>query len=215
MKLIIGNKNYSSWSLRAWLLLAAFDLNFEEVLESLRQPGLTERLARYSPTARVPVLIDSELTVWDTLAICEYVSEKYLAGKGWPANEALRAEARAVCAEMHSGFIGLRSELPMNCRALRTVDMSAATKQDIARIDSIWAHCMRDYDGPFLFGDFSIADCFYAPVVLRFQTYGVDLSEAASQYQSFMLKHDAINKWVAAGKAETEIVPEDEAGVDR
>ncbi|MEL6489274.1 MAG: glutathione S-transferase family protein [Cyanobacteria bacterium J06621_3] len=215
MKLIIGNKNYSSWSLRAWLLLTAFDLAFEEVLESLRRPGLTERLAQYAPAARVPVLIDGELTIWDSLAICEYVSEKYLAGKGWPADEAQRAAARAVCAEMHSGFGGLRSELPMNCRALRTVEMSAAAQQDIARIDAIWSQCMRDYDGPFLFQAFSIADCFYAPVVQRFKTYGVSLSDRASEYQSFMLNYAPLTQWVEAAKAETEVIVEDEAGVDQ
>ena len=215
MKLVIGNKNYSSWSLRAWLLLATFNLEFEEIKESLRQPGLTERLSQYSPTARVPVLIDKDLRVWDTLAICEYVSEKYLAGKGWPEKENLRAEARAVCAEMHAGFMGLRSELPMNCRALRTVHPSAKAKQDIARIDNTWAHCMTDYAGPYLFGDFSIADCFYAPVVLRFQTYNVPLSAEAERYQSFMLQNETLNRWVEAGKAETEIVPEDEAGEER
>ncbi|MEL7143357.1 MAG: glutathione S-transferase family protein [Cyanobacteria bacterium J06573_11] len=219
LKLVIGNKNYSSWSLRAWLLLASFDLAFEEIQESLRQdaPGgsLTERLGKYSPTGRVPVLIDGDLTVWDTLAIDEYVSEKYLGGRGWPADEALRAEARAICAEMHAGFFGLRNELPMNCRALRTVVPTAAAQKDIARIDAIWSHCMTQYNGPWLFGDFSIADCFYAPVVLRFNTYDISLSDAATQYQSFALKQPILNRWVNAGKAETEIVPEDEAGVDR
>jgi len=215
LKLIIGNKNYSSWSLRAWLLLATFELEFEEIQESLRAEGLKERLGRYSPTNRVPVLIDGELVVWDTLAINEYVNEQYLAGKGWPSDVALRAEARSICAEMHSGFMGLRSELPMNCRALRTVNPSAAAQQDIARIDAIWSRCMTAYAGPWLFGDFSIADCFYAPVVLRFDTYGIELSAAASRYQNFVLKYDVLNRWVEAGKAETEIVPEDEAGEER
>ena len=215
LKLIIGNKNYSSWSLRAWLLLATFELEFEEVKESLQADGLKERLGRYSPTSRVPVLIDGDLTVWDTLAIDEYVSEQYLTGRGWPSDTGLRAEARAICAEMHSGFTGLRRELPMHCRALRTVSPSAAAQQDIARIDAIWSHCMTDYAGPWLFGDFSIADCFYAPVVLRFKTYGIELSEAANRYQSFVLRHDVLNQWVEAGKAETEIVPEDEAGEER
>lgn len=220
LKLIIGNKNYSSWSLRAWLLLTTFNLAFEEIQESLRQDlpegSLKERLGKYSPTSRVPVLIDEQLTIWDSLAICEYVSEKYLAGKGWPADIALRAEARAICAEMHSGFMGLRSELPMNCRATRKVELSELAKQDIARVDAIWSKCMASsYQGTWLFGTFSIADCFYAPVVLRFQTYNISLSASASQYQTFMLQHDTLNRWVEAAKVETEIVPEDEAGVDR
>ncbi len=214
MQLIIGNQNYSSWSLRAWLLLATFELEFEEIKVSLRQPGLKERLSQYSPTSKVPVLIDGSLTVWDTLAICEYVSEKYLAGRGWPPDGAKRAEARSICAEMHAGFTGLRSELPMNCRALRQIDPSPMAKQDITRIDTMWSSCLENYGGPWLFGDFSIADCFYTPVVLRFKTYGVSLSQTASQYQSFVLQHDVLNRWVSAGKAETEILPEDEAGTE-
>ncbi len=215
MKLIIGNKNYSSWSLRPWLLLATFDLDFKEVEESLRADGLTERLAQHSPTGRVPVLTDGDLVVWDSLAICEYVSEKYLAGKGWPHNQALRAEARAICAEMHAGFAGLRNEMPMNCRALRTVEPSSAALKDIARIDEIWSKCMTKNAGPWLYGDFSIADCFYAPVVMRFKTYSVSLSKVASTYQAFALEQNALKRWVAAAKAETEVVLEDEAGVDR
>ena len=214
MKLVIGNKNYSSWSLRPWLLLVHFGLDFEEVLESLRAEGLKERLAQHSPTSRVPVLKDGNLTIWDSLAICEYVSEMHLAGKGWPQDVALRAEARAVCAEMHAGFLGLRSELPMNCRATRKVNASAAAKQDIARIDEIWSSCMARHSNGWLYGEFSIADCFYAPVVMRFKTYGVALSELAEQYQSFALKQNALKRWVEAALTETEILPEDEAGID-
>ncbi|MEL6775683.1 MAG: glutathione S-transferase family protein [Cyanobacteria bacterium J06597_16] len=215
MQLIIGNQNYSSWSLRAWLLLAAFDVPFKTIKESLRQEQLKERLANYSPTSRVPVLIDEHTTVWDSLAICEYVSEKYLAGKGWPADITHRARARAICSEMHAGFNGLRSELPMNCRATRKVEPSESALSDIARIEAIWSQCLSEHGGPWLFKDFSIADCFYAPVVLRFKTYGISLSPSASQYQAFFLQDNTLNRWVTAGKAETEIVPEDEAGVDR
>lgn len=212
MKLIIGNKNYSSWSLRPWLLISTFKLEFEEIQESLQQAGLKSRLGKYSPTSRVPVLIDESLTVWDSLAICEYVSEKYLAHRGWPKDQALRAEARSICAEMHAGFMGLRSELPMNCRAIRTVELSASALQDIARIDQIWSKCLEENNGPWLFGEFSIADCFYAPVVMRFKTYGISLSKTASEYQAFFLQHSELNRWVEAAQAETEIVPEDEAG---
>ncbi len=219
MKLVIGNKNYSSWSLRAWLLLAKSELEFEEIPESLERENvkgtLTERLKQYSPTGRVPVLIDGETTAWDSLAICEYVSEKYLSGEGWPAEEPLRAEARSVCAEMHAGFMGLRSELPMNCRASRIVTLSEAALQDIVRIDDIWSTCMERNPNTWLFGKFSIADCFYAPVVLRFKTYGISLSDSATQYQNFLLRDAALRKWVDAGKAETEILPEDEAGEER
>ena len=214
MKLVIGNKNYSSWSLRAWLLLAHFNLDFEEVQESLRADGLSARLAKYSPTCRVPVLINGDLAIWDSLAICEYVSEQFLSGKGWPKDVKLRAEARAICAEMHAGFMGLRSELPMNCRATRKIEPSTSAEQDIARIDVIWSNCMARNPGSWLYGDFSIADCFYAPVVMRFKTYGVELSELAAQYEAFALEQAALNKWVDAALTETEIVPEDEAGSD-
>ncbi|MBE9062191.1 glutathione S-transferase family protein [cf. Phormidesmis sp. LEGE 11477] len=219
MKLIIGNKNYSSWSLRAWMLLSKFDIQFEEVLESLERENsrgtLTERLKQYSPTGRVPVLIDQEITVWDSLAICEYISEKYLSGEGWPAKASLSAEARSVCAEMHAGFVGLRNELPMNCRARRKVDPSAAALQDIARIDAIWSGRMERNPDTWLFEKFSIADCFYAPVVMRFKTYDIALSALATQYQNFFLKDVTLQKWVEAGKAETEVLPEDEAGEPR
>lgn len=201
------------------MLLAKFDLQFEEIFESLERENscgtLTERLKQYSPTGRVPVLIDQKITVWDSLSICEYISEKYLSGAGWPADGSLRAEARSVCAEMHSGFMGLRSELPMNCRASRKVNPSVAALQDITRIDAIWSDCMARNPDTWLFERFSIADCFYAPVVMRFKTYGIALSELATRYQNFFLEDATLKRWVEAGKAETEILPEDEAGEPR
>lgn len=215
MKLIIGNKNYSSWSLRPWLLLTAFHIEFDEIQESLLQERIKDRLGKHSPSSKVPVLVDGDLTVWDSLAICEYISEKYLSGGGWPAQEVLRAEARAVCAEMHAGFMNVRGEMPMNCRALRRVVLSEAAQSEVARIDSIWSECMGKHNGPWLFGRFSIADCFFAPVALRFKTYGVWVSEHSRGYQSSLLNHDAVNNWVDAAKLETEIVPEDEAGSPR
>ena len=217
LKLVIGNKNYSSWSLRPWMLLSASGLNFEEENVSLNADGLFDRLGRYSPTHRVPVLIDEDnnFSVWDSLAICEYVSEKYLGGKGWPDDLMKRAQARAVTAEMHSGFTGLRSEMPMNCRALRRVEASETTRRDIARIDEMWRSALSESGGPWLYGDFSIADCFYAPVIMRFKTYGVALSEDAQKYQDFFLNDETLNEWVDAALQETEIVPEDEAGIER
>ncbi|EDX86486.1 hypothetical protein S7335_4190 [Synechococcus sp. PCC 7335] len=198
------------------MLLAKFDLQFEEIQESLERENshgtLTERLKQYSPTGRVPVLIDQKTTVWDSLAICEYISEKYLSGEGWPADESLRAEARAVCAEMHSGFMGLRSELPMNCRASRRINPSATAYQDIARIDAIWSGCMARNPDTWLFERFSIADCFYAPVVMRFKTYSIVLSELATRYQNFFLEDFTLKKWVDAGKVETEVLLEEEVG---
>ncbi|ROT98836.1 glutathione S-transferase family protein [Marinobacter sp. R17] len=216
MQLVIGNKNYSSWSLRPWLLMSAFGLEFEEIEESLQQEGLKVRLGRYSPTSRVPVLIDGDLTVWDSLAICEYVSEAYLDGRGWPADLRARAHARAICAEMHSGLSALRSEMPMNCRARRLIELSEAAKADVERVDRIWTDCTTRYgeDGPWLFGDFSIADCFYAPVAWRFLTYGTPLSDGAQQYAARLRHHESMERWLAGALAETEIVPEDEAGSD-
>lgn len=214
MKLVIGNKNYSSWSLRPWLLLSAFGVAFEEVQESLQQEGIKERFSKYSPSCKVPVLIDGDLHIWDSLAICEYVSETYLNGHGWPGDKALRAEARAVTAEMHSGFSGLRNEMPMNCRATRQIEPSSAAQADISRIDQIWSQCTEQNAqlGPWLFGEFSIADCFFAPVASRFATYSTPLSPAAQAYADRLLNHESFVKWIEAAKEETEIVPEDEAG---
>ncbi len=214
MKLVIGNKNYSTWSLRPWLLLKHFDVAFDEVQESLKAEGLSERLAVHSPSKRVPVLIDSDLHIWDSLAICEYVSEQYLDGGGWPADAAQRARARAISAEMHAGFNALRSELPMNLRARRKVTLSDAAQRDIARIDELWSSQLNDVGGPYLFGDFSIADCMYAPVALRFPTYGIELGEQATAYQQTLIENPSVREWVAAGLKETEIVEEDETGED-
>ncbi len=217
MRLVIGNKNYSSWSLRPWLLLAAFNIPFDEVQESLRAEGIRERFLQYSAAAKVPVLTDGDLTVWDSLAICEYVSENYLQGKGWPDDRAARAEARSVVAEMHSSFSALRSEMPMNCRSLRTLEPSSEALKDIARIDAIWCECRIKYNhlGPWLFGEFSIADCFYAPVALRFSTYAVTLSNTAQQYATTLQNHEKLIEWISAAQRETEIIPADEAGTPR
>ncbi|MEB3233239.1 MAG: glutathione S-transferase family protein [Leptolyngbyaceae bacterium] len=216
MKLVIGNKNYSSWSLRAWLCLAHYQVAFEEEQVSLNADGLKQRLSQFSPTARVPVLMDGALTVWDSLAICEYVSEQYLAGRGWPSDPGLRARARAIACEMHSGFTAVRSELPMNCRATRQVNLSDQAHQEVGRIDSMWSALCQEQGriGPWLFGEFSIADCMYAPVVFRFKTYGIEVSSQSQAYMTTMLNHPPIQQWLAAALEETEVLPEDEAGVD-
>lgn len=217
MRLVIGNKNYSTWSLRPWMLLDAFGLPFEEQLVSLAAPNLSERLAAFSDTCRVPVLIDGTLTVWDSLAICDTISEKYLSNRGWPASSNERATARAICCEMHAGFQALRNEMPMNCRASRIVDLSAAAQRDVQRVDDIWARYSRpDAQGDLrLFGEFSIADCFYAPVVMRFITYDIKLSAPAQSYLESMRAHPSLEKWVAHALTETEVLDEDEAGTDR
>jgi glutathione S-transferase len=214
MKLVIANKNYSTWSLRPWLLLTEHQLAFEEINESLAGDDLKQRLSQYSPSCKVPVLIDGDLTVWDSLAICEVVSEKWLQGKGWPESETARAHARSISAEMHSSFVALRSEMPMNIRAKRKVTLSEAALNDVRRIDDIWSECRQTYQekGDWLFGDFSIADCMFAPVVMRFQTYDVDLSEQSRQYMTAVLNNGSLNAWITAARAETETIQQDEAG---
>jgi len=216
MQLVIGNKNYSSWSLRPWLLLSEFNIAFEEVQELLDREDTRERLAQYSPTCKVPVLIDNDVSIWDSLAICEYVSEKYLGGAGWPSDLVVRAQARAISAEMHSGFFVLRNELPLNCRARKKLEISQAVLQEIRRIDQIWSDCRSSYfkDGPWLFGRFSIADCMYAPVVLRFLTYGVEISIGAQAYMNSILENRNIMAWVSAARKEPDVHSVYEIGED-
>jgi len=213
-RLIIGNKNYSTWSLRPWLLLRGFKIDFDEQLVSLNAKGLQERLREFSKTARVPVLIDGATTIWDSLAICEYVNEKFLNGLGWPRKIGDRALARSIVAEMHSGFNALRNELPMNIRASRMVEMSADTKEDIRRVDEIFNQYVRaDVNGDSrLFGEFGIADCFFAPVVMRFSTYAPQLSSVAQSYCDSMRAHSSLNKWISDALLENEIIEQDEAG---
>jgi len=214
MKLILGNKNYSSWSLRPWLLMDYFNLDFEDIVISLKKEGISERLGKYSDAKKVPVLIDDGPVVWDSLAICEYVSEKNLNGKGWPENLEDRAIARAISAEMHSSFANVRNEMPMNCKAKRKIKLSEAAKAEVHRIDDIWSeYAKQDVNGcTFLFGQFSIADCFYAPVVFRFNTYGIEISNAAKTYMNSMLELPSMKKWLAQSIEEEEIIPRSEVG---
>jgi len=217
MKLIIGNKNYSSWSLRAWLFLAVNDLAFDEVRIALSTENTDSAIARYTDAGKVPVLHDGDLVVWDSLAICEYISEKYLDGKGWPADLKERAQARSYCAEMHSGFFTLREAMPMNCRALnRRVPMTADLQEEISRIDSIWKDLRTKYSsrGPWLFGAFSIVDCMFAPVVFRFATYNVAVSERSQKYMNGVLKHPKIQLWQEEAHREVEIIECEEVGAE-
>jgi glutathione S-transferase len=215
MRLIIGNKNYSSWSLRAWLLLAAHGLPFEELripLDILETPAL---MAKWTPAGRVPVLHDGVLSLWDSLAICEYVSEKYLGGMGWPKDPSARALARSCCAEMHSGFFALRNQLPMNCRARgRMVEITAELQGDIARIDELWSSMRTCYgaDGPWLFGAFTIADCMFAPVVFRFNSYGIQLSDPAAAYRDSLLNNAQMQIWLKQAQSEKEVIAREEVG---
>ncbi|WP_221796997.1 glutathione S-transferase family protein [Oceanobacter mangrovi] len=219
MELLIGNKNYSTWSLRGWLMLKAWDIPFNEHQYVLDTDDFRAQLAKYPQAAgMVPLLIDNqdgdELLVWDSLAICEYINEQYLDGKGWPANAAARARARSVAAEMHSGFNAIRNELPMNLRAQRKVELSAAAHQNIARINQLWTELREQYkaQGPYLFGEFSIVDVMFAPVVFRFPSYGITLQPLAEQYAQTLRSHPAMQLWLELSKLETDIVEKDEAG---
>ncbi|MCW4630613.1 MULTISPECIES: glutathione S-transferase family protein [Marinomonas] len=214
MQLIIGNKNYSSWSLRGWLALKAFNIPFEEIKLSLFSDEFHLELAKYSPVGKVPVLVDGDLSVWDSLAICEYINENYLDGKGWPADKNNRAVARSIVADMHSGLFAIRNEMPMNCRAKRRVELSDKAKQEVSTLETIWSNLRTKHakDGDYLFGTFSLADVFFAPVVFRFSTYGTQLSDAASAYYTTMLAHPDMQAWLADSIAETEVVAAGETG---
>ncbi len=219
MDLITANRNYSSWSLRGWLMLRSFELPFNETRLQLFTDEFYRALKPYTPAGKVPVLIDGERQVWDSLAICEYVNEQHLAGRGWPADAGVRAHARAIVCEMHAGFMALRNALPMNCRARRQVELTPAVVKDIERIDAIWSGLREQYadGGPWLFGDWSIADLYYAPVALRFNTYVAAqslLSASSREYMQRVLAHPAVVEWVAEACAESEVVDEDEAGTD-
>ncbi len=212
--LVIGTRNYSSWSLRPWLLLRHLGLDFTERLYHLDTPGFAAEVPRLSPTGRVPVLLHDGLTVWESLAICEYAVE--LSGdRGWPAAADARATARAVAAEMHAGFEPLRAACPMNVRARdRRVPMTQALARDVARIDALWCECRgrHGHGGPWLFGEYSVADAMYAPVALRFRTYGLPLSPPAAAYLRTTLDDGPLQEWAAAAACEDVVVAADEAG---
>lgn len=207
MQLIVANKNYSSWSMRPWLVLKHFGIAFDERPVWLAQPDTRQQILRYSPTGKVPCLIDGDITVWDSLAICEYLAERHPALPLWPTDPAARAHARSICAEMHSGFGELRTHMWMNIRAhWPGVGGTAAVLADVRRIEAIWEDCLARYDGPFLFGEFTIADAFYAPVVMRFATYEPALSPLAQAYAQRIQAVAAVQSWVTAGRAETQTI---------
>ncbi|MDD2842989.1 MAG: glutathione S-transferase family protein [Tolumonas sp.] len=213
-QLIIGNKNYSSWSLRPWLLLRKLSVSFEETQVLLQTEDFKQQVMRFSPVGKVPVLLDGDLAIWDSLAIAEYLAEQF--PQAWPRDPAARAFARAISAEMHSGFMGLRSQMPMNCRATgREVTGNEALAQDIERIQAIWTECRLRYgeSGPWLFGEFTIADAMFAPVVFRFNTYGVECQGFAAEYMQTVL-HDAdVQAWLHAAQQEQATIMSYEIGL--
>ena len=215
LKLIIGNKNYSTWSLRSWLLLKEAGIEFEEFRIPLDQEGSAAEIARFSPSGRVPVLMLGEQPVWDTLAIAETVAEQWPEKQLWPSDPAAKAHARCVSAEMHAGFPTLREAMPMNCRAMgRKVSLPDALAADIDRVLDIWSDCHRRYrsQGDWLFGGFSVADAMFAPVVLRFRTYGINLPDSASSYPRRLLESESIQSWLAAAESEVEVIKVEEIG---
>jgi glutathione S-transferase len=201
--LIVGLKNYSSWSLRPWVLLKHLDVEFKEIVLEHYGPGYRAEIAKYSPVGKVPVLIDDEMHVWDSLAIVEHVAER--TGRGWPKELAARALARSISAEMHSGFQALRSQCPMNVRESgRHVEQTPELRRDIARIDEIWQDCRRRFgaSGPWLFGGYSIADAMFAPVVTRFNTYSIEVSPESRAYMTVTLADPAYQEWLQAARVE-------------
>jgi len=214
-KLVIGNKNYSSWSLRAWLLLREAGIDFDEHRIVLDTESTRTEISEYTPAGRVPVLILDDAKVWDSMAIAETVAERWPDRKLWPVDPGQRAYARSISAEMHSGFDVLRARMPMNCRAMgRKVPLPDELTADIDRIIAIWSECHRKYSGDagWLFGHFTIADAMFAPVVLRFRTYGINLPESAGYYPHRVLESPALQEWLAAAESETEVIADDETG---
>ena len=208
LTLVIGNKNYSSWSMRPWLALRASNIPFEEVFIPLYtdNPADKARILSFSRAGKVPALVDGDITVWDSLAIIEYLAERFPDAKLWPADRAMRAHARAISAEMHSGFMALRNECGMNLhRKVGAVALSADAKANVARVEEIWRDCRQRYgkSGPFLFGAFSGADAMYAPVVHRFRTYAIEVGAEAGAYMETMMALPAFREWTDAGLAET------------
>ena len=212
--LVMGTRNYSSWSLRPWLLARHLSIPLEERVLHFGSEQFATEVARLSPSHKVPVLLHDGVCIWESLAICEYLSE-LADGRGWPQDRALRARARAVAAEMHAGFPALRSQCPMNARAVgRRVAVTAALAGDLRRIESIWADCRAAAagKGPWLFGDYSAADAMYGPVVLRIRSYGLALGGIARDYYEHCLQDSSLREWIGLAEVEGVRVEEEELG---
>jgi glutathione S-transferase len=208
--LYIGDKNYSSWSLRAWLVMKHVGKPFDEVVIPLGEPGMrTAAIAPYSPSGRVPALRHGDVTIWDSLAIAEYVAEVFPEAGLWPADRVARAIARAVSAEMHSGFAAMRSAMPMNLRrAPAPLALGPDVAGDVDRVLAIWRECRQrhGHSGPFLFGRFSVADAMFAPVVTRLRTYGAPVDEDAARYMDAVVALPAMKEWTEAARAEGHVI---------
>jgi len=205
LKLIVANKAYSSWSQRAWILLAHFKIPFEEVVIPLDLPQTHAQILEHSPNGKVPALIDGPITVWESLSVVEYVAETHPEKAIWPRGKAARAHARSLAAEMHAGFQALRQACPANFRrAVRKIALNEAVEADVARIEAAWAHARKTFGkaGPFLFGRFSAADAMFAPVVNRFHIYDIPVSRTSRDYMAAMMALPAWKAWIADAEAE-------------
>ena len=206
LKLYIGNKNYSSWSMRPWVLLTQAGIPFEEVMARFDSfapdSHFKQVIGPVSPVGKVPALVDGDLAVWDTLAIAEYLAEKFPDQQLWPADIQARARARSICAEMHSGFAALRSACPMNIEAsLPEIGQlvwrdKPAVRADVARLVAMWSELLAQHGGPMLFGTFSVADAYFAPVVMRFKTYALPVHEAIAAYMERVAALPGVKAWV-------------------
>ncbi len=210
-QLVIANRNYSSWSLRAWLFLTESKISFELTRIPMFTESWQTEIARYSPAGRVPVLLDEAVTVWDSAAIIEYVRQRHPNAIGWPAAEEMEAHARYISAEMHSGFLAIRDELPQNIRARNDRDpnqLSQACRDQIERVDEVWADCRNRYEGlgQWLFGDFSLADVMFAPVALRFVTYSIPVSSRAQDYIRAVCDSISVQEWIKLAREEVESI---------
>jgi glutathione S-transferase len=210
LKLVIGNKNYSSWSMRAWLALRANNIAFDEVFIPLYTGDEDKkRILAFTRSGKVPTLVDGDVTIWDSLAIIEYIAERFPDAGLWPEDRARRAHARSIAAEMHSGFPALRSECAMNLhRPVRAVALSTEARADVARVQQIWMECRERYGklGPFLFGGFGAADAMFAPVVHRFRTYAIAVAPEARTYMETIMEMPAFQEWTRGALAETIVI---------
>jgi glutathione S-transferase len=213
LTLVIGNKNYSSWSFRPWIAMKVAGIAFDEVVISLDAPDFKSRVSKLSGTGKVPALDDNGTHVWESLAILEYLAERFPAARLWPADPAARACARAISSEMHAGFVPLRRACPMNMwRPVKKRELNDEAVANVRRIETMWADCRTRYGagGPFLFGPFCAADAMYAPVVVRFHTYDVEVDAAARAYMAAMRALPAWREWETAALKEPWVLAEDE-----
>jgi len=210
LKLVIGNKNYSSWSMRPWLALRANNIAFDEVFIPLYTGEADkQRILNFTHSGKVPALIDGDVTIWDSLSIIEYVAERFPETRLWPEDRARRAHARSISAEMHSGFAALRNECGMNLhRPIGAIPLSADARANVTRIQEIWIECRERYGklGPYLFGAFGAADAMFAPVVHRFRTYAIAVAPEVQAYMETMMSLPAFQQWTRAGVAETLVI---------